>query len=135
MAENGTNRLPPKQQKAIEALAAGAKVEEAALAARCGVRTLRRWLTQDDFIEELRHFLAMASDEHMRALTSELATNRKVMTGARDDTQASWQIRLRAAEMLSAELARWKEHVDFEERLLALERRLSEQESEKYGRR
>lgn len=124
MAENVKNSLTTKQRRAAEALASGLRIEEAALAAQVSERTIYRYLQERAFTAELQRLLSVASDEHMRALTGELASNRAVMTAARDDEEASWTVRLKAADMLSSELAKWREIVDFEQRLLELEQRI-----------
>lgn len=56
MGNNGedwhkTACLVPRQQAAIESLLCEPNVRRAALAASVGYNTLRRWLTQSDFIE------------------------------------------------------------------------------------
>lgn len=125
MAKVGGN-LTPKQRAAVEALALGMTQPEAALTAQCGTRTLQRWLTLDDFQAELRRLQRLASDDHVRALTAELANNRQVMVRARDDITAQWSTRLRAAAMLEESLLRWRDVGEFEDRLSELERAIED---------
>ena len=70
---------------------------------------------------ELRRLQRLASDAHVRALSAELASNRDVVVSARDDVNASWHVRLKAAAMLEDSLLRWLDVAEFEERLRALE--------------
>ena len=128
MAENSTNKLTSKQKRAAEALATGATVERAGLAAKVAERTVYRWLELAEFGAAIRHFQTQASDQHMRALTGELADCRGVMVAARDDKAASWGVRLKAAAMLENSLLRWRESVDFEARLQALEEAIHAQQ-------
>lgn len=119
-AKNGV-KLTTKQRAALDALAAGMTQNEAALAADTSTRTLQRWLTDDAFLLELRRLQRLASDAHVRALSAELASNRDVVVSARDDVNASWHVRLKAAAMLEDSLLRWLDVAEFEERLRALE--------------
>jgi len=127
MAENSTNSLTPKQRRAAEALATGATIERAALTAKVAERTVYRWLELAEFAAAIRHLQAQAAEMHQRALTGELSACRAVMVAARDDKAASWGVRLKAAAMLENSLLRWREAVDFEERLQALEEALNAQ--------
>ena len=121
MAENSTIELTSKQRKALAAIAGGCNLEDAALAAQVSSRTLYRWLEQSLFVSELRKLQRISATEHMSVLSAELTRNRTVMTGARDDIEAPWAIRLRAAQALENSLLMWRESTDFEERLAALE--------------
>ena len=121
MSENVTNGMTPKQRQAAESLASGATVEYASMAAKVTERTLYRWLQDDLFVSGVREYQRQATEGHLRALTGELAEIRTVILTCRDDTEASWQVRLRACDMLENSLLRWREAIDVEERLLALE--------------
>lgn len=124
MAKN-VAKLTTRQRRALEVLAAGLSQPEAALAADTSTRTLQRWMTDPLFVGELRRLQRLASDDHMRALGAELASNRAVMIAARDDVDASWSTRLRAAAMLEDSLLRWLDVVQFEERLAQLEEQIA----------
>jgi len=125
MSENVLSELTPKQRRAAEALATGATVDAASLAAGVTPRTLHRWRSEASFMAAVRSLSAEAAAEHQRALTGELTASRAVMVAARDDPGESWAIRLRAASMLESSLLKWRESVDLEERIQALEERLS----------
>ena len=124
MSDNVLNEMTPKQRRAAEALATGATVDAASLAAGVTTRTLHRWRCEASFGAAVRAMASEATTAHQRALTGELAACRAVMVAARDDAEANWPTRLRAANMLEQSLLKWRESVEFEERLLALEERL-----------
>lgn len=116
------NSLTAKQRRAADALAAGARQEDAAIAAQVHVATVYRWLSDNDaFAAHVKHLQAAASDEHIRALTAELKYNRDVMRAARDDDAAPWHVRLKAVAMLEDSLLRWRDAVDVEQRLSEIE--------------
>lgn len=121
MTQNGNSELTSKQRKAVNSLAEGLTLEDAALAAGVHSRTVYRWLEEPAFTDELRLLQRRAATGHMLALSAELTRNRGVMIAARDAGDAPWHVRLRAAQALEDSLMRWREGVDFEERLTALE--------------
>ena len=49
MAPDGPAQLTPRQRRAVLEVAAGASVAEAALAARVGERTIKRWRARPEF--------------------------------------------------------------------------------------
>ena len=119
MAENGS--LTTKQHLAIAALLAHPTVGQAAIAAGCGNRTLRRWLADPDFRRELVASELDLIDSAVRLMVSDLETNAQVMRTIRDDPTNGPAVRLRAAVAIADDLLRWRELRNVEARLAALE--------------
>lgn len=115
------SELTSKQNRALATLATGVSIEDAALVASVHPATIYKWMKRPAFMAELRQMQSNASTEHVVALSSELRRNRVVMVAARDDIEAPWHVRLRAATALEDSLLRWKQAAEFEERLAALE--------------
>jgi hypothetical protein len=118
---NGNSELTSKQRKAIGAMMAGHNFEDVALQANVSVTTIYRWQDHPAFAAELRRLQRLAAMGHTIALTAELTRNRAVLVGARDDIEAPWAIRVRAAQALEDALFRWVDVVIISERLEALE--------------
>ena len=119
--ENVDSELTSKQKSAIQAIARGCNLEDAALVAGVHARTLYRWQNNPAFVAELQRLQASNAQSHMVALTVELKRNRDVLVGARDDIDAPWHVRIRAAEALENSLLRWRQFAEFESRIAALE--------------
>ena len=121
MSDNGTQKtLQPAQRKAIEALLTCGNVASAALAADVGRTTIYRWMKEDYFIAELR----TAEQEAVAGLARALAgLGDGAAEALRDALKPDQKItvRLRASEIVTANLLRLRELVTLEERLAALE--------------
>ena len=119
MAETGS--LTTKQFAAIAALLTHPTVGQAAIAAGCGSRTLRRWLADPGFRQELVASELDLIDSAVRLMVSDLETNAKTMRTIRDDLNNGPAVRLRAAVAIADDLLRWRELRNVEARLAALE--------------
>lgn len=122
MTEQETEKklLTPGQRRAIEALLTSGNVTAAALAAGVVRGTLYRWMADESFIAELRQ----AEAEALAGLSRSLAGLGDSAAAALRDALGSHQkitVRLRASEIVIANLLRLRELVDIEERLRRLE--------------
>jgi hypothetical protein len=127
MAPNGTfsGIITARQEAAALALAAGATIPAAAARARCGVRTVKRWLaTQPEFrrrIGELRgEMIGRALGTLTDALAEAAGVLRQLLASQSD------AIRLGACRSILEVTTKLKETCELEQRLSALEQRLEE---------
>ena len=120
----GKNGMTPKQKIAAENIAAGQTIEYAAVAAKVASRTVYRWLEGDTFTQGIADYQRDATKAHMRALTGELRNIRTIVLACMNDADAGWSARLKACDMLESSLHRWRDAVDIEERIAALEARI-----------
>lgn len=118
------NDLNSKQSLAIAALLACPTQAAAAAAAGIGPRTLTRYLQDPDFTETLKEAEAAIIADNVRALVSDMQTNRTVMAEIRDNTRYQPGVRLRAAIALDNSLKAWRDLYTIEQRLTDLENRL-----------
>lgn len=121
MGEN----LTPKQRLAIAALIEHGSVKGAAGAAGVSRETLYRWQKQPTFAEALRD----AESAALAGFTRNLLGLGELASQALRDGLAEGEdirIRLRAADILYSRLLAWRELVDLERRLAALESRYNE---------
>jgi len=128
MATNGkaVRVLTPAQRRAIAALLLARDVAEAAKSAKVGERTLHRWLADDAaFVAALEDAQRQALDATLRRLTSLAVAATSVIAKVLADEGVSAATRLRAADMVLARLLQWREVMQLEERLAALEAALS----------
>lgn len=122
MATHGTKQ----QARAIAALLTSPSVSEAAEKAGIGERTLYRWLAEDpDFKQALAAAESDAISSAVRELIGDMRENLATVREIRQSDESSAAIKLRAAALLDACLLRWREIATFEERLVAIEARLS----------
>jgi hypothetical protein len=127
MALNGTaNGIFTARQEAVAlALAAGATIPAAAARARCGARTVKRWLTEHPgfrrHVDELRaEMVGRALGTLADAMTEAAAVLRQLLA-AKSDT-----VRLGACRSILELTTKLKETTDLEQRLSALEQQLEE---------
>ncbi len=118
MAQNG---LSPRQRRAIRALLVEKNIKAAAKVAKVGHRTLTRWLTQPDFLLELRQAEAGALDEASRLLVREAGPAVEALATIRDNALNSAASRVSAARAILDNTIRLRELAAVEERLRALE--------------
>lgn len=124
MAENGTHKknLRPDQFRAVAVLVATGDTSLAANAGGVSMRTLRRWLSTAEFMEEL----ARAETDCIRSASRRLAgLVEKALSELEtvlDDQGATHNPRIRAASVILDTTLRWRERLDLEERLSKLEK-------------
>ena len=125
MSQNVTKRLTPKQRKAIDALLAGAKQKDAALAANVTYRTLARWHQQEAFASELQRRSTAATKDAALRLTGGLDAMLDVLLEVAQDEDAPRHVRVRAAtawldrQLKVVELADVLERLDRREEVVA----------------
>ena len=126
MAENNTTLTQP-QLKAIVALLETRTVEEAAKRAGVAVRTLYRWLAEDEeFNARLRYtedYLIGATVRRLLRLNEKAV---RVIEDILDDEEISPSVRLRAAAIDFEMTLKIRELRNVEERLSEIERILSQ---------
>ena len=115
-------KITPRQHKAIAAMLTEKDIRAAAASAEVGYTTLRRWLEDDFFINELRRAEGEIIASAVRSLISDLDKNILTMKEIRDDPESPVYVRLRAAQIIDQSLIKWREALDLELRLEALEK-------------
>jgi hypothetical protein len=121
MSENGVKNLTPRQRKAIEALLAGAKLNEAAVAAGVHPRTLSRWKEQEAFAFHLRRLSTLAVKDAATRLTGGMDAMLDVLQEVALDDEAPRHVRIRAALGWIDRQTKLVEVADILERLESLE--------------
>lgn len=117
--------ITPKQDAALTALLTYGTVTAAAKQANVGERTLHTWLKEDDFRTELQRRQNEVVDAGYRLLTAGVAGAVATMRAIVDDANAPAATRLRAAEMIVANLLKWREQTDLVERMAAMEAQIA----------
>lgn len=115
------DQLTPRQLRAVEALLAFGEVGAAADAVGINRATLRRWRMLPAFDAALRAAEAEAIDGVARRLTRLSAAALEVIDQTLADADAPTALRLRAADLALARMLQFRELVEVEERLAALE--------------
>ena len=123
MTLNGT--LSTKKQAAIAALLTSPSITEAAEASGIGRSTMHRWLEDPEFKQALSAAEADAISSAVRRMIGDMSDNLALMREIRDDPGSSAALKLRAAALVDASLLRWREAATLEERLVAIEARLT----------
>ena len=130
MNENGSVNLSPRQHKALRALLAQPTVAKAAVASGVGESTIYKWLGEVAF----RAALAQAEGEAVAAAGRRLAalaeTALDELARAMVDPMTPAPTRVRAAEVVLNNLLKYREIVQFENRLDALEREMRGEQGE-----
>lgn len=126
MADSGRpTGLTSKQKRAISALMTSPTIAAAAKAAGCGERTLYRWLGDPVFTAELQAAERQALDATMRRLTSLSVAATSVVAHLLGDDDVPSATKARAADIVFGRMLQWREVMQLEERLAALEAALS----------
>ena len=123
MTLNGT--LSTKKQAAIAALLTSPSITEAAEASGIGRSTMHRWLEDPEFKQALSAAEADAISSAVRRMIGDMSDNLSTMRDIRVSEDSSPALKLRAAALLDASLLRWREAATLEERLVAIEARLT----------
>ena len=118
-AKNGN--ITRKQAAAVKALLEHGSLEDAANAAGVSTKTIYRWRQDPLFVAALDKAQGDEIRNAVRVLVVDLRANHEVMREIRDKPTATPGIRLRAAQALDTSLLRWKEIIDIDTRLTALE--------------
>lgn len=124
MAENGTDteKLSPSQLKAIIALLETRTVEQAAIKAGVGARTLYRWLAEDkEFNARLRFAEGRLIDNATRRLVGLADRSIDVLKDMLNDEEVEDPVRLRAAKINIEAMLKLRELRNVEERLAEIE--------------
>jgi len=116
--------LRANQRRAIEALAAGASVPEAAAAADVSTTTIYRWQRELVFSQALRLADADNLRELARQLTSAADDALRLLVTVVNDKEAAPSVRVRAAAEILSQRARFYDVVNMQEQLADVERRL-----------
>lgn len=117
------SKLTARQVRALEKLAAGARIAEAARAAHVSVSTVKRWLADDAFRAELDKL----QTESLQILARRLAALGDAAAGALQDALDASQpvsTRLRAATVVFDRLVTVYEFADLARRVATLENAL-----------
>ena len=123
MTLNGT--LSTKKQAAIAALLTSPSITEAAEASGIGRSTMHRWLEDPAFKQALSAAEADAISSAVRRMIGDMSDNLSAMRDIRVSEDSSPALKLRAAAILDASLLKWREAATLEERLVAIEARLT----------
>jgi len=118
---NKTKKLTTRQKKAIAALISSKDKQEAAETAGIGYRTINRYLKDELFLVELRRAEAEIIGAAVRSLIVDLPKNIELMRKIRDSDRVPFSVRLRAAQIIDQSLLKWRDTLNIEERLTALE--------------
>ena len=126
MSGNVRNKIKsqPLSQKwadALEVLAAGGSIVDAARGATVDERTVRRWLEDEEF----KGALAEVSGEAVRRCSRRLGRladkGLSVLESVLDDPKAAPSVRVRAAQTVLDGALRWQQAIDWNARITALE--------------
>ena len=116
--------LTKKQQRAVQALAAGKGVADAARSARVKQSDLLAWLSLPEFRQALSGAEGNLLDTSTRRLLNLQSLAVSEVAGILADRSASHEVRLRAAGQVIDTMLRLREMRDIEQRLQALEQSL-----------
>lgn len=122
MSENGHEQmLTPAQQSAMETFARSGDAGEAAASAGVSERTVRRWRALPLFQQTVRD----VQREALLRISLKMLQLGESAVGAVEGglNDPNTRVRLRAAEILFSRLLEWRELLDIEDRLEALEKR------------
>ncbi len=118
---NGLAELKPVQEAAAVALAGGATLEQAARRSGAGLTTIKTWITTEPgFKRRIRELRADLTDRILGKLATAgtSAVNTLLYLSTKGKTQP---IRLKASSEILSHLVKFRESVDLEELMQALE--------------
>jgi len=130
--EVASEKLTPKQEKALAALLSCGEVKAAAKKAGVGQTTLWRWLKEDAFIEEYRNGRRRLVETTVSRLSSDGVAASTALREIAEDKSAPASARVAAARAIIEHSIKGVEVLDLEPRLKEIERRL---EAQKGGKR
>ena len=120
--------ITTKQRKAIAALLTAPDYKTAAEMTGCSYRTLTRWLTDREFLAELHQVEGEIVGAAVRGLIGDLDKNLRTMREIRDDERTPKNLKLRATQVIDQAFYKWREALDIEQRLSALETKVFKNE-------
>jgi len=129
MSENdpNTGNLSSHQTKVLDCLATGATKEQAATIAGVTVRTVNRWIAEDEtFKAALDELTQTAVNEAAFNLSAMLTKANKAIEGILDNAKSKDGDKLRAASMVYETYIKIQEFSELDGRLKAIEERLNE---------
>lgn len=126
MTGHDSRQLPPKKRVFVEAYCAGKGVAEAAAVAGISQRQAYRWLHEPAVQDAIREHGRDAVRRTAAVLTLSGRAAAETLVAALEAEH--WPVRLRAAELLLDRLLKFREHLDLEARIAALEERLRERD-------
>jgi hypothetical protein len=116
-------RLTPKQEAVALLLASGRSEDEAAERARCGSRTIRKWLHgQPAFPRRVAALRAAMTSQALGRLTAAMSRAADTLDTLASSAESE-TVRLGAARSVIELAVRLRETVELEERVAALEQR------------
>jgi hypothetical protein len=124
MSENdqNTGNLSPHQTKVLDCLATGATKDQAATIAGVTVRTVNRWIAEDEtFKAALDELTQTAVNEAAFNLAAMLTKANKAIQGILDNAKSKDGDKLRAASLVYDIYIKIKEFQDLDGRIKALE--------------
>ena len=124
MSETG-EKIRPNQRRAIEALAAGATVEQAALDADVTVRTIYSWRRENGFKCELQAATDEILSQSVTTITAGVLDAIQTLRDIQTDANNPPATRVMAARAILDASLRLREQINFQERLAALEAAVS----------
>ena len=113
--------LRPAQQLAVDALAAGLAVADAADAAGCSARTLRRWRQDAAFAQAERQAVAGRYDDAHRIMAAGMADAARYLVGAAAGLDPIDHGRIQAARHVLALGRELRDQLELADRVAALE--------------
>ncbi len=118
--------LTYKQMRALQELLRGGSIGNASKLARVSERQIYRWMREDEFRTALDTSTSEAITAAGRALSDASIGAVIVLRTIANDSKARREdaVRVRAASAILSHALRWKELLQFEERLAALEAQL-----------
>ena len=124
MSQIDVGKFSQKQQKALTSLLSGMSQAEAAKVAGVSLRTIQRYLADDDFSQVLRDNIGSAVSLAAARLASLSDTAVGVLAETMESETATTSQRLRAANFLLLHLLKLGDYSDISARIDKLEARL-----------
>jgi hypothetical protein len=121
--------LSPRQNRAIEALVSGASASVAASYAGVTPKQVYQWLKKPVFKQEIKDRNHEILESAVNHLTRAASDSVLLLQQAVRDPNQSMNIRIRAADMILTHLNSYKKLYELEDRLVQLELKITDAES------
>ena len=118
--------MTARQKKALAALLNSSTQDEAAKAAGIATRTIKTYLQDEAFRQEYRSRLTELCENAARKAQRELSRSVDTLTALRDSKNTPPAQRIAAAKTIIDSALRLREQIELEDRITALEKRLSD---------